>query len=161
MLMRSTNPFGTGVFLCVVVWAQTTLQATVVTYPAPASRNALRRLRGAGRRPEGGRLHGARAGPAVCRARSRISAGPTPSPISIWPGRVKVQDHVQALAAQHRGPARMSPDVKLRLEGDHTLILSLAGPAQAQRRTGRQEGSAAAVCQSDGREPAQRRVRRT
>jgi hypothetical protein len=35
--MRDTNILGTGIFLCGLLWTQATLQAAVVTYPAPPS----------------------------------------------------------------------------------------------------------------------------
>ena len=115
--------------------------------PGARGRNALGRLRGLGRRQEGGRLHRPRARPAVRRARSGTSAGRTRSPISTWRAgprcgsrrRGRCADTVVRPAVGRRpAEARGRPHARLH-----------AGrPAQAEHRAGRQEGAAAAVRQS-------------
>ena len=48
-----------------------------------------------------------------------------------------------------------SPDCTVKKEGDHTLVLLLERPLQAEHRARRQEGAAAAVRQSAGERPAE------
>jgi len=124
--MRSKNIFGAGICLCGVLWAQITLQAAVVTYPAPASETLSSEYEVVA---EGKKVD-------VCTARVLDPpfagkqwdfGGPYAFANFDMAGRVTVE--VRAKRSLRNTVVRPDyPDVRLRVVDEHTVAIAFGAP---------------------------------